>query len=67
MKTPTTSIANSQRLAFVTDGREAIGFVLNRGKAGFEAFNRAEQSLGVFPTAPAAANAIFDNTQVFSS
>jgi hypothetical protein len=47
-------------LAYVYDRREAIGFVLARGRAGFEGFDREERSLGLFPTAPTAANAVFD-------
>jgi hypothetical protein len=48
-------------LTYVTDGREAIGFVLKRGRSGFEAFSREEKSLGqLFKTAPEAANAVFD-------
>jgi hypothetical protein len=31
----------------VFDGRELCGFVLKRGRAGFEAFNRDEASLGI--------------------
>jgi len=46
-------------LAYVTDGRQAIGSALKRGPLGFEAFNREERSLGMYPTAPAAANAVF--------
>jgi len=46
-------------LAYVTDGRQAIGFVLKRGPFGFEAFNCEERSLGMYPTAPEAANAVF--------
>jgi hypothetical protein len=30
-----------------------------RGKLGHEAFDREEHSLGLYPTAPAAANAVF--------
>ena len=48
-------------LSYVTDGREAIGFVLARGRAGHEAFDREQVSLGVFKTAAAAANVAFDN------
>jgi hypothetical protein len=47
-------------ISYVTDGREAIGFILARGLAGFEGFTREEQSLGLFKTAVAAANAVFD-------
>jgi len=49
----------SPPLVYVTDGREAIGFVLARGRSGFEAFDRDEHSLGLYRTAPAAANAVF--------
>jgi hypothetical protein len=45
-------------LAYVYDGRACLGFVLSRGRAGFEAFDREERSLGLYPTAPAAANAV---------
>jgi hypothetical protein len=45
-------------LAYVTDGREAIGFILRRGPHRHEAFDRDEQSLGSFSTAAAAANAV---------
>ena len=44
----------------VYDGREALGFVLSRGKSGWEAFAREEVSLGLFPTQAEAANAVFD-------
>jgi hypothetical protein len=46
-------------MSYVYDGRACLGFVLSRGRAGFEAFDREERSLGLFPTAPAAANAVF--------
>jgi hypothetical protein len=47
-------------LAYVYDGREIVGFILARGRSGFEALDRDEKSLGFFKTAPAAANAVFD-------
>ena len=47
-------------VSYVTNGREAIGFVLARGRAGYEAFTVDEQSLGLFETAAKAANAVFD-------
>jgi hypothetical protein len=50
----------SPPLVYVTAGREAIGFVLARGRSGFEAFDREGRSLGLFLTAPTAANAVFD-------
>jgi hypothetical protein len=34
----------------VYDGRTCLGFVLNRGKLGFEALHPDQHSLGVFPT-----------------
>jgi hypothetical protein len=50
-------------MSYVYDGRECLGFVLSRGRAGFEAFDREERSLGLYPTAPAAANAVFATTE----
>ena len=40
---------NTAPLAFVYDGRACLGFVLSRGRAGFEAFDREERSLGLYP------------------
>jgi hypothetical protein len=45
-------------LAYVYDGRECRGFVLARGRLGFEGFDRQERSLGLFKTAAQAANAV---------
>jgi hypothetical protein len=45
-------------LLSVYDGRTCLGFVLNRGRSGFEAFDRNGRSFGLFPTTAAAANAI---------
>ena len=42
----------------VFEGRELRGFILPRGRTGFEAFDREEISLGLFKTAPDAARAI---------
>src|SRR5262249_27868897 len=53
--------ATSQRpacLASVCDGQRCIGFLLSRGKAGMKAHDTDGKSLGVFPTAKAAADAI---------
>jgi hypothetical protein len=47
-------------LGYVYDGKECVGHVLARGRAGYAGFNRNQQSLGLFRTAPAAANAVFD-------
>jgi hypothetical protein len=45
-------------MQYVFDGRECLGFILRRGKLGFEALDRDEQSLGLFPSQRDAANAI---------
>jgi hypothetical protein len=45
-------------MAYVYDGRQCCGFILARGKAGFEAFTRDEQSLGTFKTQREAAAVI---------
>jgi hypothetical protein len=37
-----------------------VAISLARGRLGFEALDREERSLGLFPTAPTAANAGFD-------
>jgi hypothetical protein len=54
-----TSVGSMSALAYVTDGREAIGHIIARGKLGYEAFDRSEASLGLFKTQAAAANAVF--------
>jgi hypothetical protein len=48
----------SQRLVSVTSGRICIGHIVCRGKLGFEAYDRDDQSLGIFPTLNRAANAL---------
>jgi hypothetical protein len=45
-------------LVSVYDGTACLGHVLGRGKAGFEAFDPNDKSLGVFPTQRQAANAL---------
>jgi hypothetical protein len=45
-------------------GQASAGFVLSRGKLGYEAFNASEKSLGIFPTRGDAANAILTSTSV---
>jgi hypothetical protein len=52
--------APSVSLSYVVSGGECIGFVLARGRLGFEALNREQRPLGLFPTAPAAANAVIN-------
>jgi hypothetical protein len=39
-------------------GQVCVGFLLHRGKAGYEAFTSDERSLGLFPTQDEAAAAI---------
>jgi hypothetical protein len=43
---------------FDDDGRRCLGFILARGKLGFEAMDRDEQSLGLFRWQRAASDAI---------
>jgi hypothetical protein len=42
----------------VYDGQLCLGHLLPRGKAGVEAYDRADRSLGIFPTQKAAADAV---------
>jgi hypothetical protein len=42
------------------DGRTCAGFILNRGRLGFEAFTADQRSLGTYPTQHAAADAIME-------
>jgi len=42
----------------VYDGRECCGFVLARGKLGYEAFDPNDKSIGIFETQRRAANAL---------
>jgi hypothetical protein len=45
-------------MAYVYDGRACLGFILARGKLGFESFDPNGKSLGVFATQEQAATAI---------
>jgi len=55
-------------IGYVIDQRQrCIGFVLARGQHRHEAFDAAENSLGSFSTAAAAANAVFDSVEKESS
>jgi len=56
MTTPTTTVLAS----VFDDGGRCIGFVLKRGKTGFEATGREEVSLGLFSTAQAVAAAVMN-------
>ena len=42
----------------VYDGRACLGHVLGRGRAGFEAFDADNRSLGIFPSQREAAAAV---------
>ena len=53
-------MATISPLSYVYDGRQCLGFILRRGKLGFEAIDREEASLGIFKTSTAAASAVFD-------
>jgi hypothetical protein len=50
-------------LSQVYDGRGCLGFILARGKLGFEAIARDERSLGSFQTKREAATAIMRGQQ----
>jgi len=45
-------------MSYIYDGRACLGFVLARGKLGFEAIDRDERPLGFFQTQREAATAI---------
>jgi hypothetical protein len=47
MSSASKPLANTSMLA-VTDGQTCVGFVLGRGKLGFEAFDVDHKSLGLF-------------------
>ena len=50
--------AGEPPLVAVYGGRACLGYVLGRGKAGFEAFDADNRSLGIFPSQREAAAAI---------
>jgi hypothetical protein len=51
---------SAAQLISVYDGRSCIGFVVPRGKTGFEAFNANELSRGLYPTQQAAISALLE-------
>jgi hypothetical protein len=55
------------RMLSVYAGRQCVGFILARGKAGFEAFDAEQNSLGIYPTQREAAAAVPDNAEVQQS
>jgi hypothetical protein len=48
-------------LAYVYDGQQCLGHVLARGKTGFEAFDRDDRSLGLFPNTASSSKRAPDN------
>ena len=48
-------------LLSVYDGQECCGFLIRRPRRGVEAFDRDENSLGIFPSEVEAANAVLDS------
>jgi hypothetical protein len=45
-------------LLSIYDGQTCIGFILNRGQQGWEAFDAGDASLGLYPSQRDATNAI---------
>jgi hypothetical protein len=45
----------------IYDGRSCVGFILARGRGGFEAFDANELSKGLFATQQEAAAALFED------
>jgi hypothetical protein len=50
-------------MATVYAGQSCLGFILARGKTGYEAFTADEKSIGMFPTQRAAADAITEKAR----
>jgi hypothetical protein len=50
--------APTMPMVLVHDGRKCIGFVIARGRLGFEAFSADQRSLGILPNQKRAADAI---------
>jgi hypothetical protein len=50
--------ANQHPLLAVYDGQHCRGFILGRGRSGWEAFDSSERTLGLYESQAAAANAI---------
>jgi hypothetical protein len=48
---------NTTRTLSVTDGRDCIGHLIDRGKTGVEAFDAGEVSIGLFKNVQLAARA----------
>jgi hypothetical protein len=52
--------ATTPTMVSVFDGRELAGFILSRGKLGYEALNRDEKSLGLFASQKEAPTAVME-------
>jgi hypothetical protein len=53
-----TSAPTTAPMLSVYSGRDCVGFILARGKLGFECFDAEQHSLGIFPTQRAAVAAL---------
>jgi hypothetical protein len=58
VKRASESAKGAPRLLSVCEGQTCIGFLLSRGRAGVEAFNADNKSLGIFPDQKSAADAV---------
>jgi hypothetical protein len=56
-------IEDQNQMLAVFDGRTCAGHILPRGRAGFEAFDASDRSLGLFETWQAAASSIPDSAE----
>jgi hypothetical protein len=54
----TVPVKQPQSWLAIYGGQTCCGHILNRGKAGWEAFNRDDRSLGIFQTQADAVNAL---------
>jgi hypothetical protein len=55
---PSSSAALIGRFVYVYDGGTCLGHIVNRGPAGYEAFDIDDRSLGIFSTQREAAAAL---------
>ena len=54
-------VSTNSPMLSIYDGRSCVGFVLARGARGFEAFDAAEKSLGIFASKDEAINKLTSN------
>jgi hypothetical protein len=50
--------SRTSTMVSVYEGTNCLGHVLRKPKVGFEAYDRDDKLIGVYPTAPEAANAV---------